>query len=99
MMLHSDGYRALARMLLAAAGDLCGGRLVMAHEGGYSPWLTPYCGLAVIEELSGVRTDIADPFLPLIAGFGGQDLQPHQAAVIDRAVELLPRIARPTVPA
>lgn len=92
MMMHSEGYRGLTRMLLQAAGDLCGGRIVAAHEGGYSPWLTPYCGLAVMEELSGVRTSIADPFLPIMQAWGYQELQPHQAQVIDKAAALVERI-------
>jgi hypothetical protein len=28
----------------------------------------PFCGLAVMEELSGHRTDVVDPFAELIAG-------------------------------
>lgn len=92
MMLHSAGYRELTRMLKVAAAELCCERLVAVHEGGYSPWLTPYCGLAVMEELSGVTTQIADPFLPLVQGMGQQALQPHQAQAIDRAADLLKRI-------
>ena len=34
MMLHSECYR-LTRRMLETALDLCGGRLVMVHEGGY----------------------------------------------------------------
>jgi len=35
-MLHSDSFRLMASLLQRAAQDLCGGRLLMAHEGGYS---------------------------------------------------------------
>ena len=31
------------------------GRLVYCHEGGYAPGYAPFCGLAVLEELSGTR--------------------------------------------
>lgn len=89
MMMHSEGYRHLTRLLKEAASDLCQGRLVMSHEGGYSPYLTPYCGLAVMEELSGIETDLADPFLPIMQAWGQQDLQPHQAVAIDAAAALL----------
>ncbi len=89
MMMHSDGYRDLTALLMQAADTLCDGRLVFSHEGGYSPHHSPYCGLAVIEQLSGIRTDLADPWLALGKAWGQQDLQPHQQAVIDRAVELL----------
>ena len=92
MMMHSDGYRSLTQLLMAAAADLCAGRLVLSHEGGYSPWHAPYCGLAIMEELSGVRTAIADPFLPMIRDWAQQELQPHQSQAIDAAAALLGRI-------
>ncbi|WP_299847827.1 class II histone deacetylase [uncultured Roseovarius sp.] len=85
MMMHSGGYRTLTQMLMDAADKLCGGKLLMAHEGGYSPNLVPYCGLAVMEQLSGVTTDIVDPMLDIMAGYGQQALQQHQAAAIDAA--------------
>ena len=91
MMLTSDGYRTLTQIVLAVARDVCGGRLVACHEGGYSPAYVPYCGLAVIEELSGRRTGLEDPFLSLLAGFGGQEIQPHQEAVVDEAAKLVAR--------
>jgi acetoin utilization deacetylase AcuC-like enzyme len=91
-MVSSDGYRTMAQMLLAAAGKLCGGRLVMTHEGGYSAMYVPYCGLAVIEEMADVRTLVEDPWAPLMAKWGQQALQPHQAALIDQAAELVGRI-------
>ncbi len=72
MMLSSAAYREMTRMLLAAARSLCGGRILMTHEGGYSEMYAPYCGLAVLEELSGVKTDIADPWEPLMAAWGRQ---------------------------
>lgn len=85
MMMHSAGYRALTARLMAAAADLCGGRLMMAHEGGYSPYYVPFCGLAVIEQMSGLSSGIEDPYLAFAAGMAGQDLQPGQAAVIEAA--------------
>ncbi len=88
MMITSDGYRAMTRLLLQAAKDLCGGRLVMSHEGGYSQMYVPYCGLAVLEEMSGIKTHVADPWAPLMAEWGGQALQPHQQAVITEAARL-----------
>ena len=89
MMVSSEGYRAMTAMVKDAAARLCGGRIVMTHEGGYSAAYVPYCGLAVLEELSGVRTEIADPFEPVRAGYGQQGLQPHQAAAITAAEALL----------
>ena len=62
------------------------GKLVMSHEGGYSPVYVPYCGLAVLETMSGVRTPVEDPYLGGILLRPGQELQPHQAEAIERAV-------------
>ena len=85
MMAYSETFRAMTRMLVAVADELCGGRLVLSHEGGYSPIYMPFCGLAVMEELSGVKTDVNDPMATRAASMGGQDLQPHQDEVIRRA--------------
>ena len=89
MMVTSEGYRAMTALLMEAADTLCGGRIVMTHEGGYSAMYVPYCGLAVIEELSGIRTAIEDPWAPLMAEWGQQALQPHQDAAIAQAEQLL----------
>jgi acetoin utilization deacetylase AcuC-like enzyme len=99
MMVHSDGFRRLTRLLMEVADDICDGRLVLSHEGGYSATNVPYCGLAVMEELAGIRTAIADPWLPHMERWGGQDLQPHQEAAIDRAALALNRIGQTTSPA
>jgi acetoin utilization deacetylase AcuC-like enzyme len=59
------------------AEDLCDGRLVLNHEGGYSDFYVPLCGLAVIEAISGIDTGVKDPY----AGtefVANQDLYPHQ---------------------
>jgi len=88
MMMTSDGYRTLTKTVLSVAREVCGGRLVACHEGGYSPAYVPYCGLAIIEELAGMRTAIEDPVLGLLAGFGGQEIQPHQQAVVSQAARL-----------
>ncbi|TPI65680.1 class II histone deacetylase [Mesorhizobium sp. B3-1-3] len=92
MLMNSSGYRRLARMLLDAARELCGGRLVMTHEGGYSEMYVPYCGLAVIEELCGHRTGVEDPWDQLMGQWGGMSAQPHQTAIIDQAAELVKNI-------
>jgi acetoin utilization deacetylase AcuC-like enzyme len=93
MMVSSDGFRGMTRLLMKAATEHCGGRIVMVHEGGYSESYVPYCGLAVLEELSGVKTSIEDQWAPLMANWGQQALQPHQAIAIARAERLLDNIA------
>jgi len=85
LMLHSAAYRALTRAMLGVADRHADGMLVVCHEGGYAPGYTPFCGLAVLEELSGVRTGVADPFLPIFEAYGYHELQQHQDAVIAAA--------------
>jgi acetoin utilization deacetylase AcuC-like enzyme len=91
-MLHSDGYRRLTTLMLQVASEVADGRLVLAHEGGYSAGYVPFCGLAIVETLAGVRTPVEDPFLEQLAAMGGQDLQPHQDEAIARSEVLLDRV-------
>ncbi|MEO8242509.1 MAG: class II histone deacetylase [bacterium] len=62
MLATSDTFRQMTAQLRSVASELCQDRLVIAHEGGYSEAVVPFCALAVIEELSGIRTDVGDPF-------------------------------------
>ena len=68
MLAHSETFRSMACSIRSLADELCGGRLVAAHEGGYSEAYVPFCGLAVIETLAGLRTPVDDPFLPILIG-------------------------------
>jgi acetoin utilization deacetylase AcuC-like enzyme len=92
MMMHSDGYRSLTRKLMKAADELCSGRIVMCHEGGYNDATVPFYGLAVMETLSGIKTNTDDPFMPVFEILGGQKLQPHQDILIKKAEKLLDNI-------
>lgn len=68
MQAHSGTFREMTQAVMALADELCGGRLVCIHEGGYSEPVVPFCGLAIVEELSGRRTAVEDPTLPMITG-------------------------------
>ena len=61
MNVSSEGFRELTRAARGLAAELCGGRLVVVHEGGYSQTYVPYCTLAVVEELAGVAGPYPDP--------------------------------------
>ena len=65
MNLHSDSYRSMTRAIADAAERLCGGRLVIVHEGGYSETYVPFCGHDVIEALSGETSDVVDPLMEM----------------------------------
>ncbi len=54
------GY-VMTRQVMDLAAEICGGRLVLVHEGGYSEAYVPFCGHAVMEQLSGSSTRVPDP--------------------------------------
>ena len=91
-MLTGEGYRSLTRTMMAAADELCEGRLVMCHEGGYNAPTVPFFGLAVVEELSGISVGVEDPFQPLLGALGQQELHPHQDRLISEAEALVGNI-------
>jgi acetoin utilization deacetylase AcuC-like enzyme len=85
MMLSAAAFGELTSRVVALADEVCGGRLVLTHEGGYSELHAPFCGLRVMETLSGASTGIEDPF-GYIDAYGAQELAPHQVAVVDAVV-------------
>jgi acetoin utilization deacetylase AcuC-like enzyme len=89
MMLTSASFRLITQRLMAVAADVCGGKLVFAHEGGYSQVYVPYCGIAVLEALSGQDSGIKDPFIADVGSPAWQACAPHCEAVIERAAENL----------
>jgi acetoin utilization deacetylase AcuC-like enzyme len=61
MLCTAETFRAMTRQMMQAAASLCGGRLTLVHEGGYSEVYVPFCGHAVLEELSGTDITAPDP--------------------------------------
>lgn len=92
MMLSSSTYREIAATLKRLAGELCGGRLLFTHEGGYSAVHVPFCAHAVIEELCDANDRIEDPYDAILSGMGGHQLYPHQDEVIAKAAKLAARV-------
>lgn len=62
--LSVDGYGRLVSMLLAAAGELCDGRIVFALEGGYDLVALPWSVRRTLELLAGLAPT-ADPLGPI----------------------------------
>ena len=58
MAVTAHGFRAMARVMLDVAAEVCDGRLMLTHEGGYSPTYVPLCGVSVLSEMSGVPVDV-----------------------------------------
>ena len=85
MLLTSKCFGALSASLVSAAEELCGGRIVFCHEGGYAESYVPFCGVAVVEALLGELSDVVDPFIEDVGSKKWMQLQPHQAAAVERA--------------
>jgi acetoin utilization deacetylase AcuC-like enzyme len=81
-MLHSEAFRQMTASMMEIAAESCENRIVLTHEGGYHVGETPFCALAVLEQLSGEITEVVSPFGPVT----GQELQPHQRDAVDRAL-------------
>lgn len=85
MLLTSESYRQMTQFMMSLASELCQGRQVFVHEGGYSIQSVPFLALATIETLASHRTDVLDPYLAGGRAGNHQMLQPHQAAAITAA--------------
>ena len=96
MLCDSETCRALTTSIMQVADQVCNGKLVMAHEGGYHAAMVPFMGLAILEQLSGYKTEVVDPFLQIVAGQGGMELLAHQKAIIEEAATLVGRVPSPT---
>jgi len=68
MMASAATFRRMTRMLMQSARELCGGRLALMHEGGYSEVHVPFCGHQVLEEMSHSAIHAPDPLEARISG-------------------------------
>jgi len=66
MQANADTFAEMTRAIKETAQELCGGKLVLVHEGGYSEFYVPFCGHATIAALAGVENAAPDP---MKAGF------------------------------
>lgn len=66
MSVTASGFRDMTRILMDVAAETSAGRIMMTHEGGYSPTYVPLCGVSVLSEMSGVYVDVIGE---LLAGF------------------------------
>ena len=88
MLCSAETFRTMTSQILTIADELCDGRVVMAHEGGYSEVHVPFCGHAVLQEMSGGEIDAGDAVGPRIAG------QQPNAAMEQVYLDLIDVIAR-----
>ncbi|MEP4196897.1 MAG: class II histone deacetylase [Aliishimia sp.] len=73
MLASADTFRQMTLKIKALAEELCDGKLVLVHEGGYSEVYVPFCGHATIEALSGSSITAPDP---MAAGFHNRQPAP-----------------------
>lgn len=64
MMCTSETYRQMTHMLM----EECPGKLVAVHEGGYSELYVPFCGHAMLEQMSGSSIKVDDPLSARLNG-------------------------------
>lgn len=62
MLATADTFTQMTRQVMALATDICDGKLLMVHEGGYSETYVPFCGHNVLQELAGSDIHAPDPF-------------------------------------
>ncbi|MFT7147938.1 MAG: acetoin utilization deacetylase AcuC-like enzyme [Yoonia sp.] len=62
MLATAETFSLMTRQVMALADDVCGGKLLMVHEGGYSETYVPFCGHNVLQEMSGSQITAPDPF-------------------------------------
>lgn len=84
MMVTANGYAKLTEILMSSSKN---NKLMIAHEGGYNAVYSPFCGLFVLQQLSGVKK-LDDPFAHT-ENYPGQALFEHQKFEVDEAAKLL----------
>lgn len=62
MLATAETFQAMTRHVKDLATELCQGRLMMAHEGGYSEVYVPFCGHHVLAEMADSQITAPDPF-------------------------------------
>jgi acetoin utilization deacetylase AcuC-like enzyme len=85
MMLGPDDFRWMTKAVLDAARRLCGGRIVFAHEGGYSAPTAPFLALPIFEELTGRPSGVENVMAVRMVGLPPSVLFAHQEAVVEAA--------------
>ncbi|ATN32289.1 class II histone deacetylase [Rhizobium sp. ACO-34A] len=66
MLLSSESFKTMTESVVGLADELCGGRIAIIHEGGYSDAYVPFCAHAVLAALAGRPNPVTDPFLPIV---------------------------------
>ncbi|PUB12166.1 class II histone deacetylase [Yoonia sediminilitoris] len=87
MLATAETFGLMTRQVLDLADEVCGGKLMMTHEGGYSETYVPFCGHRVLEVMSGSTCHAHDPFAE---AFAARQPDPRFDAYLD---EIMSEIA------
>eukprot|EP01034_Spumella_vulgaris_P022535 gene22536-28669_t len=82
MMLDGVAFRWMTDAVLDMARKHAQGRVVMTHEGGYCPVSVPFWGMSVLEQMSGLKTEVVCPFTGQHDQMPAQKLQTEQARLV-----------------
>jgi acetoin utilization deacetylase AcuC-like enzyme len=88
MMVTAEGFRQMTRFMLEIADKHCGGKFVACHEGGYSSAYVPFCSHAIVEEMSGFRTEVEDPFAQAMHEIPTDELFDIQRQYVEKVKEV-----------
>ncbi|MCK0169304.1 class II histone deacetylase [Jannaschia sp. S6380] len=62
MLATAETFRMMTSQVMDLADDICDGRVMLAHEGGYSEVYVPFCAHGVVATMARSATIAADPF-------------------------------------
>jgi acetoin utilization deacetylase AcuC-like enzyme len=93
MTLGPEDFRWMTAAVMTAADELCGGRLVLSHEGGYHAPSAPFMTLPIFEQLTGVASGVANPIAARMSGMPPSILHQHQEAAVEAARRSSPLLA------
>lgn len=82
MLLDDISFRWMTQAVMDVATRHANGRMVFTHEGCCCPVSVPFLGLAVVEELSGLTTEVICPFTAQHAKVPGHALADHQRDLV-----------------
>ncbi|MFD2760877.1 class II histone deacetylase [Lentibacillus juripiscarius] len=88
MMVSAEGFKHMTRFMMNIANKHCEGKFVACHEGGYSSAYVPFCSHAIVEEMSGVKTEVEDPFAQALHTLPTDELYSTQKEYINKAKEI-----------
>jgi acetoin utilization deacetylase AcuC-like enzyme len=84
MLATAQTFGCMTKQVMDLATEVCSGKLVMVHEGGYAENYVPFCGHAVLQTMSGSNIAAPDPFaVPFAARQPDASFDAYVDALID----------------